>query len=230
MNALRHTLTMFCAVVCITSAAQSERKHIRESYQHYTNEEYEQAQESSAKAMVSAPESYEANYNYANSLFKQEKIDEAQEKYEQLAAQETDPQRVAELNHNLGDCHYVKQEYDQSIEAFKNALRANPADDEARYNLLAAKKMQQQQQQNQDQNQNQDKQQDKQDQQQQQQQQQQQNQDQQQQNQQQQEQEQQLSREDAQRLLDAIQQDENELQEKRKDKAAVTNRKIEKQW
>ncbi len=217
----------------VSAFGQSERKYIRESYDQYQKENYEQAQEASAKAMVEAPDSYEANYNYANSLFKQEKIDEALEKYQQLASQETDKSRLAQLHHNIGNCQYVKQQYGESVNSYKNALRNDPNDDESRYNLVAAQKMLQQQEQNQDQNQqnqNQDQQQDQQDQQEQQQNQNQQQQNQDQQQQQQQEQEQQMSREDAQRLLDAIEQDEKELQEKRKEMTPNDNRYVEKNW
>ena len=210
--------------------AQKERKYIRESYNHYQKQEYEQAQEASAKAMMEAPDSYEANYDYANSLFKQEKIDEALEGFEHLAANETDKDRLSQLYHNIGNCHYLKKEFDKSIDAYKQALRANPADNETRYNLVAAKKMMQNQQNQQNQQDKQDKQQNQDQQQQQQQQQEQQQQQQDQQQQQQQQQQSEMSREEAQRLLNAVQADENQLQEERKKAKAAKSGAIEKNW
>lgn len=216
------------AIICGTADAQKERKLIRESYKLYNDSNYAGAQEASAKAMAEAPESYEAAYNYADALFKQEKVDEAQQQFEKLAANETDKGRLSKLYHNIGNCHYVKKEYDKSIDAYKKSLRADPTNNATRYNLVAAQKMKDKK----DDNQNQDKQdQDKQqqDQQQQQQQQQDQKQDQQQQNQQQQQQDQ-MNKEEAERLLQAVQQDENELQEKRKQLKDAERRHIEKNW
>lgn len=208
------------------SNAQKERKLIRDSYKMYNDSNYAGAQEASVKAMVEAPNSYEANFNYADALFKQQKVDEALEQFEKLAANESDKARLSELYHNIGNCHYVKNEYDKSIDAYKKSLRADPANNATRYNLVAAQKMKDKK------NDNQDKknQQQQQDQQQQQQQQQQDQKQQQEQQQQQQQQQQQMDREEAQRLLDAVQQDENELQEKRKQMKEAQPRRIEKNW
>lgn len=233
---MRYILTFVIALLVATSVeAQKERKYIRDSFKQYTEGEYTEAQESSVRAMAEAPDSYEANYNYACSLFKQEKVDEALEKFNQMASSEKDKDKLSQLYHNIGNCHYVKQEFDKSIDAYKKSLRANPEGDEGyrtRYNLVAAQKMLQNnpQQDNQQQQQQQD-QQDQQQQQQQQEQQQQQDQ-QQQENQQQQQQQQQeeMSKEDAQRLLDALQQDENKLHEEKDKIKAVGSKKIEKNW
>ena len=209
------------------SNAQKERKLIRDSYKMYNDSNYAGAQEASVKAMVEAPNSYEANFNYADALFKQQKVDEALEQFEKLAANESDKARLSELYHNIGNCHYVKNEYDKSIDAYKKSLRADPANNATRYNLVAAQKMKDKKNDNQDKK-NQQQQQDQQQQQQQQQQDQKQQQEQQQQHQQQ--QQQQMDREEAQRLLDAVQQDENELQEKRKQMKEAQPRRIEKNW
>lgn len=228
---MRYILVFIAALLISTSAnAQKERKYIRDSYNLYTDGKYEEAQESSVRALAEAPNSYEANYNYACSLFKQEKVDEALEKLNQMAQNETDKEHISQLYHNIGNCHYVKGEFEKSIDAYKKSLRANPDGEEGfrtRYNLVAAQKMLQQDQ-NQDQNQNKDQQQQ---QQQEQQQEQQQQQDQQQDQQQQQQQQQnEMSKDDAQRILDALQQDENKLQEERKKIKAPANRNIEKNW
>lgn len=230
---MRYILVFITALLISASAnAQKERKYIRDSYNQYTDGKYEDAQESSVRALAEAPNSYEANYNYACSLFKQEKVDEALEKLNQMAQNETDKEHISQLYHNIGNCHYVKGEFDKSIDAYKKSLRANPDGEEGfrtRYNLVAAQKMLQQDQ-NQDQNQNKDQQQQQQQQQQQEQQQQQQDQQQDQQQQQQQQQQNEMSKDDAQRILDALQQDENKLQEERKKIKAPANRNIEKNW
>ena len=121
----------------------------------------------------------------------------------------------------------------QCIEAYKESLRNNPKDDETRYNLALAQKQlkdQQQDQQNQDQQQQQQEQkEDKQDQNKDQQEQEQK--DQQQQNQQQQQQNKnEMSKENAQQLLNAVMQDEKNVQDKVKKQIQIQGKKLEKDW
>lgn len=222
MNKILTLAVVMASVLATVANAQSERSHIRDSYRLYNDSNYAGAQEASVKAMAENPMSYEANFNYADALFKQDKVDEALEQFEKMAAAETDKARLSELYHNIGNGYYAKGEFDKSIEAYKKSLRADPTNDATRYNLVAAQHMRNNQDEDQDKKQNQ--------QQQQQQDQQQQNQQQQQQQQQNQQQQQQMDREEAQRLLDAVQQDENELQEKRKQLKEAQPRRIEKNW
>ena len=117
-------------------------------------------------------------------------------------------------------------------EAYKKSLRNNPKDDETRYNLALAQKLlkdQQQDQQNQDQQQQQqeqkeDKQDQNKDQQEQDQKDQQQNQQQQQQN------KNEMSKENAQQLLNAVMQDEKNVQDKVKKQLQIQGKKLEKDW
>lgn len=122
------------------------------------------------------------------------------------------------------------KQYPQCIEAYKQSLRNNPHDDETRYNLALAQKMlkDQQQQQNQDkqQEQKQDQKQDDQkdqnkdqneDQKKQPQQNQQQNKN-------------EMSKENAEQLLNAVMQDEKNVQDKVKKQIQVSGKKLEKDW
>ena len=226
--------------------AQDERRFIRSGNSHFTDSAYLESEIEYRKALDKTGDSFEGQFNLGDALYKQEKFNDAIDQFQILAGVETDPQRLSEVYHNIGNSYFAMQKYQESIEAYKNALRNNSEDHDTLYNLIAAQKMlqqQQQDQQNQDQNkdqeqqqeQNKEQQQKNQEQQQQEQnkdQQQEQNQDQQQnqeQNQQKQPEEQ-MSKEDAQRLLNAIQQDENELQKKLQKAKAAKQTKTEKNW
>lgn len=204
------------------------------------------------QALEQEPNSWDATYNLANTLMRQGKFEDAA-RYYQAAAGQTDVEKEkrAAAFHNLGNTLLRMNNLDGAINAFKNALRNNPNDFDTKYNLTWAldKKKQQenQQQQNQDQNkqdQNQDQQKDQnqqnqqnneQENQQQQNQQQEQEQEQQQNQQQQQPQEQtdenQMSKEDAMRILEALENDEKDVQEKvQKAKALPQKRRTQKDW
>ena len=82
----------------------------------------------------------------------QKKDSAAVEQFEGAARLETNPLRKAQAYHNMGVICQTHKMYGEAIEAYKNALRLNPKDDETRYNLVLCKHQKQkqdQQQQNQ---------------------------------------------------------------------------------
>lgn len=196
--------------------AQQERKFIRQGTNEYKSDKYVESEEFYRKALDKDPKSFEAKFNLADALYKQKKIDASLKLLEELEQTEKNPQRLSQIYHNKGNIYFAANKLDESIDNYKKALKQNPNDDQTRYNLIAAQKMKQQQQQNQDQ------------QKQQQQQQEEQKQDQKQEPQQQ--DPNQMSKEDAERLLNAMQQDENELQKDKRKVKAAQNASIEKNW
>ena len=228
------------------TAQKAERQNVREGNKEYKKEKFTEAEIAYRKSLEVNPRSTEGTYNLGNALYRQEKYQEAAEQYQLIAGQgerllREDPdniERLAHVFHNLGNIGMKNQDYQTSVDAYKQSLRLNPRDDETRYNLaLAQKLLQDQQQDQQDQNQDQDEQQEQQQDQQQQDQQQDQNQNQQQ-DQQQQEQQQeqqrneQMSRENAEQILDAFMQDEKDIQEKvrQQQMQQQDSRRREKQW
>lgn len=202
------------------------------------------------KALNKKPNDLKWNFNLADALYKQKRFDEATGKFNELAEKMETPEEKARALHNKGNSQLMQQKIDESIESYKKALRHNPSDLETKYNLAYAQmlKNQQQQQQNQNQDQNQDQKKDQnndqnqdqnndqnkdnqnqQDKQNQQNQQQDQNKDQQQQQQQQQNK---ISKENAEQLLQVLQNDERNIQDKvKKAKAAQAKKQqVEKEW
>ena len=170
-------------------------------------------------------------------ITKQEKYNEAGEQYKMSAQMQKDPTKAAAAWHNLGNISSQAKDYAKSIEAYKQALRLNPNDDETRYNLVLAQKLlqEQQNQQNQDQEKDNQQQEENKDDQNKDQQNQPQQQDQNQQNQDeqnQQQQDQQMSKENAEQILEALQQDEKATQDRiNKEQMKQVRQKItEKDW
>lgn len=199
-------------------------------------ERFAEAEAEFRSALQLKPSSFEAAYNLGTALFRQEKYDEA---LQQLQATtpfaNDDKQRLASLFHNLGNSYLFGQNIDQSIEAYKQALRHNPLDDETRYNLIAAMKLKDEQEEQEEEQQDQQEQEQQEQQEQEQQEQQEQEQEQQEQEQQDQQQQQQqesegISRENAERLLQALEEDEKELLEKMNQNREKQPVRIEKNW
>jgi tetratricopeptide (TPR) repeat protein len=235
IKTLFFTLAAGLFAVTVSGQDKNSLKAAREGNRLYKSNEYIGAENAYRRSEEIDKTSAKIPFNLGNSLYRQEKYDEAGKEYEAALDRMTDKKDKAKAYYNLGNSLLKQQKIQESIEAYKQSLRNNPNDPETKQNLLYAMRMlqqQEQQQQNQDnQDQNQDQNQDKQDQQDQQNQDQQDQDQEQQQQQQQQEQEQQISPEDAQRILDAIAQDEKDLQEKLQKKERAGHRpKIEKNW
>lgn len=168
------------------------------------------------KALEVNPKSTVSMFNLGNTLTQQNKPQEAMEQYVGATKIEKDKSNLAQIYHNMGVIFHSQKDYAKAVEAYKESLRNNPKDDETRYNLALAQKQLQDQQQNQDQNQDQDKQdqQKEQDKLQDQQKDQQQNQDQQQQPSQPEKKDNEMSKENAEQLLNSVMQDEKDVQDK----------------
>lgn len=216
-----------------TAFGQAELKHIRKGNKLYYDSAFSDSEIAYRKALEEKNESEKAKYNLAGSLYKQGRFDEAQNIYQELAQNATNKDKLANYYHNLGNSYLNSGKIKESIEAYKSALRNNPTDDATKYNLSYALKMLQQQQQNQQQQNQQNQQENGQEQQQQQeqnQQEQRQEQEQQEQQQQQQPQQAEISEEDARRLLEAIENEEKELQKKLLEKQKTKPARTDKNW
>src|SRR5690554_6050992 len=221
-------LLLLLTAAASNTAAQEERPHVRRGVALLEQERFAEAEAEFRAALELKPSSFEAAYNLGTALFRQEKYDEA---LQQLQATtpfaNDDKQRLASLFHNLGNSYLYGQNIDQSIEAYKQALRYNPLDDETRYNLIAAMKLKDEQE---EQEEEQQEQQEQEQQEQQEQEQEQQEQEQQDQQQQQQQESEGISRENAERLLQALEEDEKELLEKMNQNREKQPVRIEKNW
>jgi len=138
-----------------------ERKYLKEGNKHYDRQEYAQAEVANRKALAENSSSDVARYNLASSLSHQEGEKakaEADSLFTDLAKTAVNPEASQRSFYNLGNGAYRNEDYAASIEMYKDALRRNPLDDEARENLRLAQLKLREQQQNQDKNQDQDKQ------------------------------------------------------------------------
>ena len=205
------------------SAQKAERDFIRKGNRFFKDSVYVDAEVNYRKALETNPQSTVSMFNLGNTLAQQNKLQEAMEQYVAATKIEKDKNDLAQIYHNMGVIFQSQKDYGKAVEAYKQSLRNNPKDDETRYNLALAQKMlkdQQQNQQNQDQNkqQQQDQQKD-----------QQQNKDQQQPPQPQ-KKDSEMSKENAEQLLNSVMQDEKDVQDKVKKQQVIQGGRLEKDW
>lgn len=250
------------SLLALILSAQGENKYIRRGNHDFEEKNFIEAERNYLESLNKGGKTYKGLFNLGDVYYEQKDYQQAGALFDSVACLDLDGETMSKAYYNLGNTLLsVSLDSDSlaakalplSVESYKNALRLNPGDTAAKYNLAYAQLMlkdQQQQQQNQDQNQQQQDQQQDQDQQQQDQQQDQdQDQDQQDQDQQQQQdqpqdqpqnqqqqqsqgqQPKQISKEDAERMLEAMKNDEKKTLEKvklAKGKGKVV--KSEKDW
>ena len=207
-------------------AQKSDRDYLRSGNKLYNDSLFVKAEVDYRKALEVNPKSTDAMFNLGNSLLMQQKAKEAMEQFESASKVEKEKDKLAQIYHNMGVILQASKQYPQCIEAYKESLRNNPKDNETRYNLALAQKLLKDQQQNQ-QNQNKDQKQDQKDEQKEQ------NKDQKNQDkkdQQQQQNKDEMSKENAQQLLNAVMQDEKNVQDKVKKQMQIRGKKLDKDW
>ena len=221
--------TVCLLLIAVGAQAQTDRQYVRQGNKLFQKGDFEYAEVAYAKAIEKNEKNPQAHYNLGNALMAQRKDSAAVVQFQAAGQLETNPLRKSQAYHNIGVVCQQNKLYGDAIEAYKQALRLNPNDDETRYNLALCKHEKQKQDQNQ-QNQNQN-QQNKDDQQkkdnQDKQEQKQQDQD----KQKQQEQKPQMSKENAEQLLNAAMQQEKQTQKRMKEaEKQGERRQVEKNW
>lgn len=130
-------------LICTSGAAagqeQQAREHTREGNKVYKDGDLEKAEVEYRKAIESRSDYYKARYNLANVQYQNENFENAANLYKELSLTVDDPMEKAELHYNIGNCLMEQKKYKEAYESYKKSLRLNPADKDAKYNLLYAR-------------------------------------------------------------------------------------------
>lgn len=193
-------------ILFATSAfSQTETSHFRKGNDLFNSGKFTDAEIEYRKGLAKKQDSWTGKFNLADALYKQNKYKEATVILDSLSRSTKNNKQLSSVYHNMGNAQLNNKDYEQSVESFKKALKLDPKAEDSRYNLsyaLQKLKQQQQKQQNKNQDQKQDKKKDEK-----------QKQDKQEQKQEEQK-KQNLNREEAERMLDALNRDEKELRKK----------------
>jgi tetratricopeptide (TPR) repeat protein len=215
-----------------------ERRLVRKGNREYERKDFDRSIDNYSRALQHDPSSFEAKFNTANVQFRKAFVDTLQIDTKMLEKAEKTLRKLAQdstrtaldradVAYNLGNTLFMQQKFKEALTCYRDAMRLNPDDKQAKYNYALTKEMlkQQQQQQQQQQDQNQDNQNQEQEQNQENQQNKQDKEEQEQQDKEQKQQEQpseqQISEQEQQAMLEAIQAQEDKTQEKLKEKQGV---------
>ena len=166
MNKILLILMIFCSKYLFS---QDKVKLLNKGNEFYQNNEFEKSEYYYKKALEKDNKYYKANINIGHSLFKQaqsliengndtvgiDKLKESEAFYSNSIDLTKNKKEKAVSYYNLGNSQLLSNQIDKSIESYKNSLRNEPNNLEAKHNLALAQSLQNQQQQQQQQQDNQ---------------------------------------------------------------------------
>ncbi len=138
---IRNILILMLLAVASASFAQNDRDYIRRGNRLYRAKKFNKAEVEYRKAVAANSENPQAVYNLGCAMMMIQKDSVAVTYFERASQLEQNKLRRAKSNHNIGVILQNHKMYDKAIEAYKNALRDNPNDNETRYNLALCKKL-----------------------------------------------------------------------------------------
>ena len=142
-NKINKTLINYALLMFISMGSIMSQQNEYESLIKKGNNSFEDntalSEQNYRKAISYSPEFVKGQYNFSNNLYKNEYYDEAL--LNQLEASKYAKTRAEKhlIFHNIGNILMKKKMCKEAVEAYKNALKNNPKDDESRYNLALAK-------------------------------------------------------------------------------------------
>jgi len=121
--------------------AQKTDKMVAEGNQKFEEKKFSTAEADYRIAQSKTEKNSVATYNLGNSIYRQKQTGEARIAYVKTVQTSKDKAEKHKAFHNMGNTYMIEKDYQNAVEAYKNALRNNPNDEESRYNYALAKKM-----------------------------------------------------------------------------------------
>lgn len=137
---------LIITIVSTVSYAQAWRDSLAAARKSYQSKSYNEALKYYKSAQRLAPKDVDLSEELAQSAYRAAKYDEAAKSYSRLAKKENNSKRKVTLLDNLGRTKLKQKSYADAENAFKQALRMDPANEKARQGLVEAKRKRQQQQ------------------------------------------------------------------------------------
>ena len=163
---IKYVAIVVLLFVCGEVSAQQmkERGLVRRGNREFRREHFEKSVDSYQRALQHDSTCFEAKYDLASALYRTERYDKAEKTLLSIVSDSTRTEKErGEVAYNLGNTQFAQQKYKEALSSYRQAMRCNPNDEDAKFNyaftkrLIQQQEQQQQQQQNQNQNQDQNK-------------------------------------------------------------------------
>ncbi len=136
---------MLAVIGCLSCFAQgypllraSEKTETRKGNKEFDKANYADAEASYKKALDRKNNMPEATFNLGDAVYEQKRYDEAAKQFQLSGQTNTDTLVKAKAYHNLGNTFLEQQKWQEAVKAYKEALKHNPQDKDTKYNLAFA--------------------------------------------------------------------------------------------
>ena len=150
-------LLIFILLTGQAANGQADKKYVRQGNRSFEKNKFSESEISYRKATDKNKNYPDAVFNTGDALYKQNKFEEAGKQFLENASLNEDRVKKSAALFNLGNSLLKSNKLEESIEAYKGSLKLKPDSPETKYNLAYAQDMlkkqeeqQQQQQQNKD--------------------------------------------------------------------------------
>ena len=119
--------------------AQEKDKNIINGNENFVKKNYVDAEAEYRLSQSKYNKKGISSYNLANSIYKQKQASEAKYQYAKAVNNAKTKAEKHLAFHNIGNCLMTEKDYEGAVNAYENALRNDPSDEETRYNYALAK-------------------------------------------------------------------------------------------
>lgn len=140
---MRLFLTILTILMCLhaNKSTAQYKQMTKQGNKLYEQKKYKEATDAYMKALQKNPTYTPSAFNLGNALYQQKQYDGTRKVMEQVAKMDTTRAGKSAANYNTGNTYMAEQKWEEAIEAYKQALRQNPQDADAKYNLSYAQQM-----------------------------------------------------------------------------------------
>lgn len=145
-NKVSILLLLFMPIILNAQEKETKKQgnqYLRSGNSKYQSNKFEEAEIQYRKSLASVKNNKAAQYNLGNALYEQKKYKESVAQYQQTIEKNDDKALKAKAFHNMGNAHFKNNNTEEAIKAYENALKLNPSDMDTKINLALAKKKQQ---------------------------------------------------------------------------------------
>lgn len=126
------------SLVIITVATYAQQNQVREGNKLYDQKKYKEAASVYQEAMKKNPNYLPGIFNLGNALYQEKNYDASRKTFEAVAKKANDVNVKSSSAYNIGNTYMSEQKWEEAVNAYKQALRKNPQDEDAKYNLSYA--------------------------------------------------------------------------------------------
>lgn len=134
---------LLCSLVAFSQEKEKGKKdeYLSKGNKEFSKKEYVEAEADYRISQSKNPTNPQSMYNLGNAIYRQGKPSEAMYAYFDAIEKAETKKDKHRAYHNLGNMFMEQKDYQTAVEAYRNALRNDPYDEETRYNFALAKEM-----------------------------------------------------------------------------------------